>query len=42
MKNPQKQSPPPQGNRRDIPPDAHHRASIVARALMQIPAKPSK
>ena len=42
MKKPQKQSPPPQGNRRNIPQDAHRRASVVAQALMQMPAKPVK
>ena len=41
-KSPKQSPPPPQGNRRNIPQDAHRRASVVARTLMQMPAKPSK
>ena len=43
MKKPTKQpAPPPQGDRKNISQDTHRRASIVARTLMQMPAKPSK
>ena len=42
MKKPTKQPPQPQGNRKNIPPEAHRRASTVAQTLMQIPAKPVK
>ena len=34
MKKPHKQSPPTQGDRKNIPPSTHLHASIVARALM--------
>ena len=42
MKKSPKQPPPPQGNRKNIPSDTHRRASVVARTLMQMPAKPTK
>ena len=42
MKKPHKQSPPTQGNRKNIPPEAHRRSSVLARALMNIPAKSVK
>ena len=31
-----------QGDRKNIPPDAHRRSSVVARALMQMQSKPVK
>ena len=37
-----KQSPPPQGDRTNIPEEVHRRASLVARSLMKMPAKPVK
>ena len=32
----------PQGNRKNIPQEAHRRASMVAKALMKLPPKPTK
>ena len=42
MRKKPQQSPPPQGNRKNIPKEVHRRASVVARTLMQIPVKQVK